>query len=372
MTSGTGDWERSSLELDSDRSHTPPPVPEKTRQVFQNGEITHTPQNQSEYGTGLKFDYEADYIDLDIFYEQELPIEKLFGEKKSNLRFYTFVWLRLFYFESARFNEKNAGIKERMLDDITQYFKILNTPKAIRSSKSVEHYDMLINDIVELFRSETPAQEQTLWIRNSNRSKSWIARKIKSLDNLSLYRLPNLTGYEQIQAIIDLWDYPTADKASTLETWKTQWRTNLKTDFKVKWLNETEHAKRRRLGFWNYVCEKHSDAFSVDHEPKSHDDVLEICDQLAEAGVDRSKIIKALQKLEREAGAESASKREQINVSLLPETIQHLSVLSEIFGLKRQYTVEKLINDTHASISGSAESFSDDAQRPSIPNGIPS
>lgn len=368
---GSRDRERSHLETQSNRSHTPTSVPEKALQVFQSGEAASNCQKQTGNNPGVKFDRQTDHIDLDIFDKQTLCFEKAFGEKQSNLRFYTFVWLQLFYFEGADFNETNAGIRERMLEDISQFFKSLNTPKVIRNSKSADQDERLITDIIMLYRSRAYAQEKTLWIKSSTRSKNWIARKLKNLDHLSLYKLPNLSGHELSQAIIDQWDYPIADKISSLDSWATQWRKNLKADAEAKWLNVPEHAKTRRSEFWNYVCEKHADIFSVDQEPKSHDDVLEIFDQLAEAGVGKTKIISDLKKLEREASPEKAPTRSQINVALLPDTIEKLAALSEHFELLRQYTVEKIIKDAHASILGGAKRSRTDAPNAGIPNGIP-
>lgn len=327
-------------------------VPEKTLEVFQRGEIRPTPSTISTGHTGIIFDDPFDQPERVIFTEIELPIEKLFGEKQSNLRFYTFVWLELFYFERAKFKEENAGIKERMLEDITNFFNSRRFAIKISIGNEIDedNKEDFIKNIVSLYTSRAPHQEKTFWIKSTNRSKNWLSQKTKQLDRNNISSLPNLVGYELILAIVDFWDHPVTAKTEALSIWQKQWNEIIKSDYQVKWLDEHDHAKARRAEFWNYISEKHTDKLQISHPPKNHEDVLGIFDQLHESGVDRKKIIQQLKKIEDDANKEPAVKRQQKNFSLWPETLKKLFELVEDSGLNIQDTVDKLICDAHASM----------------------
>jgi hypothetical protein len=266
---------------------------------------------------------------------QDSQIEKLLGESKSNMRFYNFAWLYLFFNKNAEFEKENIGFKEATLADI-EYF--LDKECSAREAKD------LAKLIREDFRKQCIAAGALNWISISTRPMKWFKEKIFGLDQYNIRQFTNLNGLPLIQAIIDQWEARGAFKANFVSELQKKWETNIKSDHELSWLEDAKNSKSRRNLAWNELCEKHSSKFKVDHAPKSHQDVLEIFDQLVEEGISKKVFVRSLQnKLSKQKNADNGRKPK--NLDILVENHSRLKRLATSWKVTEREAMDRLISE---------------------------
>ena len=292
------------------------------------------PERNKETRTpGVAWDNDLD--DMPKVIIQDSHIEELFGERKSNMRFYNFTWLYLFFNEDTEFKEENIGLKYPTLADIEQFFnKGLNK----REAKN------LAGRIREKFFKQCIPAETLSWASHSTRVTKWLKGKIVVFDQDNIQKFINLNGSLLIQAIIDQWEAHSSYKISLISELQKKWEANIKSDHELSWLNEAQNARARRNLAWNELCEKYGSKFNVDHVPKSHQDMLEIFDQLVDEGISKKAFIRSLQnKLSKQKNVDNGRKPK--NLDILLENHSKLKELATIWEVTEREAMDRLISE---------------------------
>lgn len=291
------------------------------------------PNENKPASLGIDFDdEEGETIVLKI---HESDIEELFKERKSNTRFYNFVWFYLFFNEDADFEEGSIGVKDATFADIEYFF---DKECSDREAKK------LARRIREKFVNQCIPTEALNWVSHSARVTNWFKGKIIILDRDNIHQFINLNGLPLIQAIIDQWEARSSYKIDFISDLQKKWETNIKSDHELRWLEDTKYAKTRRNLVWNEVCAKYGSKFNVDHVPKSHQDILEIFDQLADEGISKKEFIRSLQlKQSKQKNADNGRKPK--NLDILLENHLKLKELATIWEVTERETMDRLIAD---------------------------
>lgn len=267
-----------------------------------------------------------------IQYDQ---LEELFGERMSNMRFYNFAWLYLFLVEHADFEEENIGFADSTLADIENF---LTKECSAQEAKDLARF------IREDFRRQYIPTETFNWVSSSTRSIKWFKEKTIAIDQDNIHRFTNLKGMPLIQAIIDQWDVRSSFKANFVSELQKKWETNIKSDHELRWLEEKPFTKERRDLAWNELCQKYSSKFKVDNSPKTHQDILEIFDQLADEGISKKEFIRSLQL--KQSKQKSADKgRKDKNLGILLENHSKLKELATHWQVYEYVAMDRLISE---------------------------
>ncbi|EMO2021460.1 hypothetical protein DY966_02405 [Pseudomonas aeruginosa] len=284
--------------------------------------------------SSIKFDNESE--DVIFTTTQDSYNEELFGERESNMRFYNFVWLYLFLRENADFEEENIGIKESTLADIEHFFQ---------KKCSDRDAQKLARFIRKEFRIQHIPIETTDWISRSTRATKWIKGKIAIFDQDNIQQFTNLNGLSLIHATLDQWDARSSLKVKLISEFQKKWEANIKTDHELSWLEETSHAKARRSLAWNKLCEDYGSTFNADRVPSTHQDILEIFDQLVDEGFSKKKFIRGLQK-ENNKQKNIDDGRKPKNLGILLVNHAKLKELADLWQVPEYAAMDRLISDT--------------------------
>lgn len=296
------------------------------RYILERNKQSHTPS--------IKFDNEPE--DVVVTTSQDSYNEELFGERESNMRFYNFVWLYLFLKENADFEEENIGIKESTLADIERFFQ---------EECSDQEAQNLARFIREDFRTQHIPTETINWLSRSTRTIKWIKGKIAIFDQDNIHQFTNLNGLPLIHATLDQWNARSSLKVKLIGELQKKWEANIKTDHELSWLEETSHAKARRSLAWNELCEKYGSKFNADRVPSTHQDILEIFDQLVDEGVSKKKIIRSLQN-EKNKQKNIDDGRKPKNLGILLVNHAKLKELADLWQVPEYAAMDRLISDT--------------------------
>lgn len=304
-------------------------------------------RNKRARTSGTTWDNDLD--DMPVVIIQDSHIEELFGERKSNMRFYNFTWLYLFFNEDTEFKEENIGLKHPTFSDIEQFFnKELNDREAKRLAGRIRE---------EFFKQCIPA-ETLSWVSHSTRATNWFKGKIITFDQDKIYRFINLNGLPLAQAIIDQWEAHSSYKISLISDLQKKWEANIKSDHELSWLDEAKNAKARRNLVWNELCEKYGSKFNVDHVPKSHQDILEIFDQLVDEGISKKAFIRSLQnKLSKQKNVDNGRKPKNLDIRL--ENHSKLKELATHWGVTEREAMDRLISEAFEKVLGKEASSED-------------
>lgn len=267
-----------------------------------------------------------------IRYDQ---LEKLFGERVSNMRFYNFAWLYLFLDEHADFEEENIGFADSTLGDIEHF---LSKECGVQEAKDLARL------IREDFRRQYIPTEILNWVSSSTRSIKWFKEKIITIDQDNIRRLINLKGMPLIQATIDQWDVRSSFKVNFVSELKKKWEANIKSDHELRWLEEKPFTKERRDLAWHELCRKYGSKFKANNAPKTSQDILEIFDQLADDGISKKEFIRSLQlKQSKQKNADNGRKPK--NLDILLENHSKLKELATIWEVTEREAMDRLIAD---------------------------
>lgn len=297
--------------------------------------------------SGIEFDDEKG--DLTSIIIQKSHIEELFGERKSNMRFYNFVWLYLFLNENANFEEENIGVREPTLADI-EYF--LSKESSEREAKG------LANLIREDYRKQCIPADQLNWISSSTRSIKWFKEKIDIIDQYDIHQFINLNGFPLILAIIDQWKVRSSFKKNLISEFQRTWEANIKSDHELSWLEDKSFAKERRNLAWGELSGKYGGKFKVDRVPSTYQDILEIFDQLVEEGISKKSFIRSLQnKQSKQKNIDD--RRKAKNLDILLENHSKLKELATQWKVTEREAMDKLISEAFGKVFGKEASTPD-------------
>jgi hypothetical protein len=273
---------------------------------------------------------------------QDSRIEELFEERKSNMRFYNFVWLYLFFNKNADFEEESIGFKEATFADIEHFFE-------------KECCDWEAKDLAKLirkyFRKQCIPTDSLNWISSSTRTIKWLKEKITTFDQYNITQFININGLPLIQAILDQWEMRSSFKVNFVRELQKKWESNIKSDHELNWLEDKSHAKERRNLAWHELCEKYDSKFQVNNAPKTHQDILEIFDQLIDEGISKKAFIRSLlSKQSKQKNADNGRKPK--NVEILLDNHSKLKELATYWQVPEYVAMDRLISEAFEEALG--------------------
>lgn len=290
-------------------------------------------RNKASCTPGCTFDNHPDDIPMITIHGRN--IEELFKERKINTRFYNFAWIYLFVNEHTNFDEENIGFADSTLADIGNF---LNEECSAQEAKD------LARMIREDFRRQYTPTETLNWVSSSTRAIKWFKEKITTIDQNNIHRFTNLNGMPLTQAIVDQWDVRSSFKADFISELQKKWEANIKSDHELRWLEEKAFAKERRDLAWHELCKKYGSKFKADNAPKTHQDILEVFDQLADEGISKKEFIRKLQ-LKQSKQKNSDNGRKPKNLDILHKNHSKLKELATHWKVTEREAMDRLIAD---------------------------
>ncbi|AVO56099.1 hypothetical protein [Ectopseudomonas mendocina] len=290
-------------------------------------------RNKESCTPGFTWDNDSD--DMPMVTIHGSNVEELFKERKINTRFYNFAWLHLFFNEHANFDEENIGFADSTLADIGNF---LNEECNAQEAKD------LARMIREDFRRQYIPTETLNWISSATRAIKWFKEKIITIDQDNIHRFINLNGMPLIQAIIDQWGVRSSFKVDFVSELRKRWEANIKSDHALRWLEEKPFAKERRDLAWYELCKKYGSKFKANNAPKTHQDILEIFDQLADEGISKKEFIRSLQ-LKQSKQKNVDNGRKPKNLDILLKNHSKLKELATIWEVTEREAMDRLISE---------------------------